>query len=154
MIKKCIKCGQEKEHHAKGLCYGCYRNLAWQPKTIICKRCGRERTFHAKELCKSCYNFVFKLDYNKAWNYKKDYGIDVETYKRITQKCVICNFDKVVDMHHLDGNKKNNSESNLVGLCPNHHKMLHDFRYRKEMSDLLKEKGFNVPDDPKLKFIT
>ena len=73
-------------------------------------------------------------------------------YQKITSKCAICNFDKVVDLHHLDYNKKNNSESNLVGLCPNHHKMLHDFRYRKEMFDILREKGYGIKDDPKLNF--
>ena len=31
MIKICKKCGKEKEHHAKGLCYACYRNIAWDP---------------------------------------------------------------------------------------------------------------------------
>jgi len=58
----------------------------------------------------------------------------------------------VVDLHHLDNNKKNSSESNLVGLCPNHHKMLHEFRYAKEIITLLKEKGYNAFEDPKLTF--
>jgi ribosomal protein L37E len=152
MIKKCVKCGKEKEHHAKGMCYGCYRNLAWEPKKGICKRCGREMMIHAKGLCRGCYNFTFQLDKVKAYNYRKWYNIDLETYKKIIEKCVICGFDKVVDLHHLDGDKKNNSEKNLIGLCPNHHKMLHDFRYREEMFNILKEKGYSTPKDIKLEF--
>ena len=47
---------------------------------------------------------------------------------------------------------KNNSKENLLGLCPNHHKMLHDFRYRREMLETLKGKGFDHPKDQKLDF--
>ena len=108
--------------------------------------------FHAKGLCNGCYNFVFNLDNAKAWNKKNLYGIDIELYKKITSKCIICGFDKIVDLHHLDQNKKNNTEPNIVGLCPNHHKMMHDFRFRQEMSNQLKEKGFNIPEDIKLDF--
>ena len=67
---------------------------------------------------------------------------------------MVCGFDKGVDLHHLDDNHKNNSRENLIGLCPNHHKMLHDFRYRKEMRDLLGQKGYNLPIDKKLDFMT
>ena len=140
------------EIHAHGLCITCYKRLVWKPKIKTCKRCGREMPIHAKGLCDGCYNFVFHLDKNKAWTKRKNYGLDMETYKRIIKECVICRFDKVVDLHHLDANKKNNSELNLIGLCPNHHKMLHDFRYRKEMFSLLKEKGYNLPDDKKIDF--
>jgi len=152
MIKKCVNCGQLKEHHAKGLCANCYTKTAWTPKIAPCRRCGREKPLHAKNLCRGCYNFVFQLDYNKARNYRIYHNIDVELYKKITSKCVICDFDKVVDLHHLDSNKKNNSESNLIGLCPNHHKMLHDFKYRKEMLDILKQKGYSIKEDPRLNF--
>lgn len=152
MIKKCKNCGKEDEHHSHGYCFNCYRKLIWKPKIRICKRCNREMPIHAKGLCAGCYNFVFHLDKNKAWNQKKNYNLDIITYKKITKSCAICGFDKVVDLHHLDQNRTNNFKNNLVGLCPNHHKMLHDFRYREEMLNLLKEKGFNIPEDKKLLF--
>ncbi len=152
MIKKCVNCGEQKEHHAKGLCFNCYTKVLWKPRIGQCKRCGREMPLHAKDFCRGCYNFVFRLGYNKVWNQRKNYGLDWATYKKITTNCVICGFDKVVDLHHLDQNKENNSETNLTGLCPNHHKMLHDSRYKKEILKTLKEKGFNVLDDKKLNF--
>lgn len=153
MIKKCVKCEQLKEHHAKGMCYGCYRNLSWEPPKGHCKRCQRIMKLHAKELCRGCYNFIFNLDKAKAWNYKKWYGLDPITYKNLTKECVVCNFDKVVDLHHLDEDHKNNDLNNLIGLCPNHHKMLHDFRYRKEMRATLEQKGHKIPIDKKLDFV-
>ena len=148
----CPNCKKEKEHHAKGYCFNCYRKISWKPKIITCKRCGREMFHHSNGLCPGCYNFVFQLDRSKAWNQKKRYNIDMPTYKKITEKCVVCGFDKVIDIHHLDENKKNNSEKNLIGLCPNHHKMLHDFRYREEIFNILKKNGFAVPDDKKIGF--
>lgn len=151
-IIKCKNCGKEDENHAKGYCFNCYRKFGWKRKLINCNRCGRQKPNHAKGFCAGCYNFTFHLDKTKAGNYRKWYGLDNETYKKITTKCSICGFDKVVDLHHLDGNKKNSSENNLIGLCPNHHKMLHDYRYREEMFNILKERGFNVPGDKKLLF--
>jgi ribosomal protein L37E len=151
-IIKCKNCGREREHQGKGYCITCYKKIAWVPKKIICKRCKREKSHHSKGLCSSCYNFIFHSDKTKAWNHRKNYGLNIEAYKRITSKCSICGFDKVVDLHHLDSNKKNNSETNLIGLCPNHHKMLHDFRYKKEIFEVLKEKGYKFPQDIKLDF--
>lgn len=151
-IIKCRICGKEKEHQAKGLCYNCYRKHEWKQKLITCKRCGRQKPNHAKGLCAGCYQFVFRLEPNKAWNHKKNYGIDMQLYKKITSKCVICSFSKIVELHHLDGNKENNSESNLIGVCPNHHRMIHEYKYRQEMLKILKEKGFSIPNDPKLDF--
>ena len=34
--------------------------------------------------------------------------------------CVICGRSQV-QIHHIDGNKQNNEESNLIVLCVNHH---------------------------------
>jgi hypothetical protein len=152
MEKHCVQCGKLKEHHGKGYCRRCYIKYSWKPKKVICKRCKKERPMHAKGLCTGCYQFVFQTEKIKEANYQRRLNIDSKTYKKVTAKCVICGFDKVVDLHHIDHNTKNNSENNLVGLCPNHHKMIHRFEYRKEILEKLKEKGFNTPKDAKLDF--
>lgn len=152
MEKVCINCKELREHKAKGLCEKCYRKL-WQPKLIICKRCQREMPLHAKGLCGGCFNFVYRLDINKAQNYKKWHNINIDLYKKVTERCILCGFDKVVDLHHLNEDKQDNSEKNLLGLCPNHHRMIHDFRHRAEMFNELKQKGFQPPKDIKLNFI-
>ncbi|MFA4952656.1 MAG: hypothetical protein WC584_00365 [Candidatus Pacearchaeota archaeon] len=148
----CPSCKKEKEHHAKGYCFNCYRKLSWKPKKMICKRCGREMALHSKGLCPGCYNFVFHLQKNKDWSRNKRHNISTELYKKITEKCVVCGFDKIVDLHHLDENNKNNLEENFIGLCPNHHKMIHDFKFRREIRDILKQKGFKLPEDIKIDF--
>ena len=46
-----------------------------------------------------------------------------------TKECIICKEDKIVAVHHMDGNNKNNNPKNLVPLCPTHHGYWHS-RYR------------------------
>lgn len=142
---KCKNCKKEVEHHAKGMCYNCYKKFAWQPKKIICKRCKKQKVHHSQGYCSSCYNFLFHYDLIKEHNYRKWHNLDLETYRKLTKSCNVCSFDKIIELHHIDGNRENNSEKNLVGLCPNHHKMIHMFEFREEIFKILKEKGFEVP---------
>jgi hypothetical protein len=143
MIGRCKVCRKEDEMHAKGMCDKCYRKQ-WKPKLIICKRCGRERYHHSQGYCTPCFNFLFHYDDLKAYNYRKSHNLDLETYRKLTEKCVVCGFDKIIDLHHLDGNRTNNSETNLIGLCPNHHRLIHMYEFKDEILKDLKEKGFNV----------
>lgn len=149
---KCIKCGKESEKHAKGMCTTCYKKYAWVQKPKKCKRCERELPHHSKGLCAGCYQFVYHSEKNKAWNYRNRHHIDLDLYKKVTSECLVCGFSNIVDLHHLDENKENNKEENLVGLCPNHHKMFHDFRYKKEITDILKEKGKVIPESKKMNY--
>lgn len=144
-MNKCVNCGKETFKHSKGMCITCYKKLLWKPKKIICKRCGREKINHSKGYCNPCYSFLFHYDNIKKHNYRKWHNIGLEQYKKVTENCQICGFDKVVELHHLDKNHKNNSEFNLVGLCPNHHKMIHMFDFKQEIFSILKEKGFKIP---------
>ncbi|MEK6906596.1 MAG: hypothetical protein AABW81_03170 [Nanoarchaeota archaeon] len=150
--KICENCRKETEMHSKNLCVTCYKKLIWKPRLAKCTRCQIIKPMHAKGFCPGCYNFVFHLEKNKAWNQKKNYGLEIEEYKKITKECVICGFNKIIDLHHLDENKRNNKLNNLIGLCPNHHKMAHDFRFKKEIKELLKEKGFDMVENTKLDF--
>ena len=153
MIIKCKNCGEETEHEAKGYCHKCYIKLAWKPKEKECKRCKRILPLKAKGLCGGCYNTIFMLEVTKDHNHRLRHNIYSDLYNKITKSCAICSFDKIVDLHHLDENKANNSKDNLVGLCPNHHKMFHDLRYRNEIAKQLREKGFNFKEDIKWSFI-
>jgi hypothetical protein len=85
------------------------------------------------------------MDKNKAYHHRKSNKIDLKTYREVTKSCEVCGFDKVVDLHHLDRNKENNQKDNLVGLCPNHHRMIKSLKYAPEMFKILSEKGFRNP---------
>jgi hypothetical protein len=141
----CSNCGKESiVKYSGSLCITCYKKLKWQPKKIVCVKCGKERIHHAKGMCHNCANKFLYYDSIKKHNYRKWHNIDLEVYKKITKSCVICGFDKAVDLHHLDKNKKNNSESNMIGLCPNHHKMIHMAEHKDEIIKILSEKGYDV----------
>jgi hypothetical protein len=135
----CENCKKECIKHAKGMCTTCYKKLVWKPKIVKCRRCERMLPNHAKGLCPGCYSTVFQLENNKSFFRKKRYGIDDELYNKITKKCLLCGFDKIVEIHHLDKNRRNSSEDNVIGLCPNHHGMLHNLKYREEIIDQLNE---------------
>lgn len=147
----CPKCGKPAKRFTKGTCHYCYRKTL-PPKLVICKRCGELKQYHAKGLCRGCYNSVFFIDVIKEANYKKNHKIKGELYHLLTRKCALCKWDIRVELHHIDGNHKNRKVTNLVGLCPNHHAMAKDRRYKKEIQDKLRKKGYHVPDDPKDRF--
>lgn len=62
----------------------------------------------------------------------KHYNNGVHSYRAIAlriygKKCEICDYheeDRILEVHHIDGNRKNSNISNLIVLCPNHHKFL------------------------------
>jgi len=140
MVKRgiCIVCRREMRMHSKNMCVTCWKKKFFKGKIIVCKRCKRSIKHHAKGYCAGCYNTVFHLDRAKACNYKRNFGLGLEEYRSLTQKCLICGFSHVVDLHHLDHNRKNNSKENLIPLCPNHHQMLHKLEFAEKIKDLLK----------------
>lgn len=146
----CINCQEEGEIHAKGMCYKCYRKVSWKPAKTICKRCKQEKPYHGRGLCRGCYSSIFQIEAVKEYNRRKLYNVENELYKKVTSECVLCGFDKIVDLHHLDHNHSNNAPSNLVGLCPNHHKMTHHRSFQQEIYEQLTKKGFAArkPLDP------
>ena|SRR3989344_109937 len=141
----CPMCKRENTRMTGKVCTNCYKKHFWERKKSECKECKQMKHMQAKGYCSTCYNHVFGyIEVIRRHNYKKWHNIDLETHNKITKQCVVCGFDKTVDLHHLDENHKNNSESNLIGLCPNHHKMAHTRKYKEEISNILKEKGFNI----------
>lgn len=45
------------------------------------------------------------------------------------KRCIICDENLVVEAHHYDGDKDNNDPSNLIPLCPTHHKYAHNKKH-------------------------
>lgn len=146
----CKNCKKEKRIASSGkskdLCHICYKKLIWKPKQVKCPRCERMLPHHAQGLCRGCYSSVFQLENVKNWNARLYHKIEPEVYKKIIQKCVVCDFDKIVELHHLDHDKNNKHENNLLGLCPNHHKMIHSKAYQREIFSILKQKGYAPPE--------
>ena len=94
-----------------------------------CERCGKSFTFEAryktkaykeKKYCsRSCSNNRSDWWKGNASRYR------AICFQYHPKQCIICGFDKIVEVHHRDHNHNNNEPMNLIPLCPNHHQMLH-----------------------------
>lgn len=85
----------------------------------------------------SCANTYFRSglnspNYQKALLNNKNYRTICFNYHK--KKCVCCNESLIVEVHHFDENKKNNSPDNLIPLCPTHHRYQHS-RYKNLIYD-------------------
>jgi hypothetical protein len=80
----------------------------------------------------ACSNTYFARKRNNPSKYKNYRTICFHNHDK---KCVVCGEDKIVAVHHMDENPKNNDPKNLVPLCPTHHQYWHS-RYR----DLVRKK--------------
>lgn len=93
-----------------------------------CKHC--EKTFFVypyrskvAEFCsRDCfYEYRVKQTDGNYKNYRAD--IRPSYFRNYPKKCAICDFDIVVDLHHIVAKADGGSDTfeNLIPLCPNHH---------------------------------
>ena len=54
------------------------------------------------------------------------------------KKCVVCGEQRIVAVHHYNGDHKDNSPQNLVPMCPTHHQYMHS-SYKDEFRPLVEE---------------
>lgn len=95
----------------------------------ICPVCGK--TFITKSggskvsvTCShSCANTHFRTGINHGNWKSSNYRSTCFFYHK--KCCVVCKEDKIVEVHHFDGDSKNNSPENLIPLCPTHHQYWH-----------------------------
>jgi len=59
--------------------------------------------------------------------YKFNGNITYQDYLWLTAFCSSCNLNEpdIIEIHHINRNRKDNSLHNLIGLCPNCHKRVH-----------------------------
>jgi len=81
---------------------------------------------------RSCANNRQEWWNSNATNYR------TIAFRHWPSKCAICGFDKIVAIHHIDENHDNNSPTNLIPLCPNHHEMVHS-RWAQEVVPLIEQ---------------
>jgi len=81
----------------------------------LCRNCGKPAYIKGNGKlavwCKDCY-----LAKNKR--------LGRLNTKYLNLPCVICGWSIACDTHHKDGNHKNNAFTNLIVLCPNHHRLI------------------------------
>lgn len=119
---KCANCKKENFHHAKGLCYSCYKKQ-WKPKKITCKNCNKKKDHKAFNLCESCHM--------KLYHYDK-----IKKYQKKREKCVSCGFKKILQPYFIE-------DLEHIMLCPNCKSMIESVDHRTIIIKKLEEKGYD-----------
>lgn len=133
--------------------HGSSKRVIRTTKEKICPVCGAQFTTtinkskKEKETCsRSCANSHFRSG--------KDHPNWSESAYRSTcffnheKKCIVCDEVNIVEVHHLDEDKKNNKPENLIPLCPTHHQYWHSkFKY------IIEEQVYNYIKNWKINFV-
>lgn len=121
-------------------------------KIFYCLNCGKELHLFGHATCKFCDNncqqeYYYKK-YIKDWLEGKESGVigtdDISKrikrylFEKYNNSCQICGWNKVnpytekvpLQIHHIDGDCKNNRPENLQLLCPNCHSLTENFGSR------------------------
>lgn len=131
-----------KNGHGKYCSMACKRESQKNGKVVKCFECGEETYKRGRALAlsksgkffcgKSCQtiwrNQAFKGSLHGNWK-----GGEHVQYRKILSKnkikpvCKVCKTedDRVLCVHHIDRNRKNNDISNLVWVCRNCHYLVH-----------------------------
>lgn len=111
-----------------------------------CPVCGKLIEGRGHTCSKSCANKLFRSKQNHP-NWKEE-SYRSTCFLHHKKECILCGEKNIVEVHHLDGNKKNNHPTNLIPLCPTHHKYWHS-RFKSLIQDRVIEyaetfkRGFN-----------
>lgn len=103
--------GLEIEHHK--ICESCTKSFTWFGRKLTKK-------YEKARFCSvSCAHS--RADYwdENATRYQ------TIAFKHHNRKCIVCDEVRILDVHHLDENRENNDPSNLIPLCPTHHRYWH-----------------------------
>lgn len=129
----CIDCGKEicynTAHYSSGKCAFCIRGGKNLP---CCEDCGKELSDYRTKRCLSCANKGKNnpsyIDGSKFKKYSSEFNNELKDQirKRDNYKCQTCGITEeehlivlgeVLTVHHIDYDKKNCNEVNLITLC-------------------------------------
>ena len=127
-----LKCSQEGRKKGKLVkCHICGKNAYKNPKAL---KNSKSKKYFCGKSCQTVWrnSIVFVGKNHSNWK-----GGEF-TYKNIITKsdtpklCVLCKEKdkRILAVHHIDKNRKNNTINNLIWLCHNCHFLIH--QYKKE----------------------
>lgn len=115
----------------------------------VCKNCGKPLTKSGKIFCNcKCHRDYQYKEYIADWKEHKNDGtigkswiavshkIRRYLYEKYDGKCARCGWSEVnpytntipLEIEHIDGDAENNTEENLILLCPNCHSLTRTYR--------------------------
>lgn len=134
----CLECNEPIDYHKKNNKFcsvKCAHIYRYKNRPIItCDICGI--LINSEGKCKKC------TDEDVMWQFvNNNLLIILSRAKRfmllINHSCQKCGWNKIneftgkvpLELHHKDGNRKNNVYNNLDTLCPNCHSLTRNFRF-------------------------
>jgi hypothetical protein len=95
----------------------------------------------------SISSYLNKAKFRKSTQ-GQSYAAKNNRLKKIYNSCVICNFDRIVEVCHIIPASEEGelSESNTIGLCPNHHHLFDNKQLTLEEAEKLSYKVPNYKD--------
>jgi len=116
----------------------CYLNEINLKKCPVCEQPIKDykHNITCSNKCKMIHFSEMYKEYGKTSHPHSHYR--TVCFDNHEKKCIICNENKIVSVHHIDGNENNNDPKNLVPLCPTHHCYLHS-RYKNLIIDKINE---------------
>lgn len=143
--KECQFCGKLFQADTKELNRGnakyCSQSCASKvPKALkyehICKHCG-QKFMSASKSAKYCSDSCKQKNYRAKQKSLSEEGVSIKTYYKIFEKipCEICQWNKTSrDLHHIIevANGGTNELNNLICVCPNCHREIHNNLISKE----------------------
>jgi len=106
---------------------------------------GRNIIHKVEAKCKGCGQIYNKINYNQLfcsiWCREK-YYLKLKKYL----PCFLCGFDKITEKHHFVWRSYGGEETaeNKINLCPNHHRMVHNEKYKEEIEKLIAVKLLKI----------
>jgi len=131
----CIRCGTtEAKHQGHGLCPGCY-SLDYKGKNPdrileLARECyhRNRQAVSAKQKIRYATDPDFRRKMAEANVRGRWGGNRWRALEEANFMCTACGYNKiegVLEVHHIDGDRRNNVLSNLLVLCPTCHKEQH-----------------------------
>ncbi len=132
-----------RKGHGKFCSATCQYASARKGKVIQCSVCGidaykkpkaLERSKSGKFFCgKSCQtkwrNGEFIQEKHPNWKGGRNAYRSVMSRSKVMKQCLLCltKDERVLAVHHIDKDRKNNNIENLVWLCHNCHHLVHQY---------------------------
>lgn len=141
--------GVHKTKYPIGKCLNCGKDVILYPssKGKFCShQCQKEYEYN---------EYIRKWKNGEVDGVSNGYSVSNHIRKYLFEKynnsCQICGWNEInpatgktpLQIHHIDGNCTNNSESNLQLLCPNHHSLTENYGSRNKQATEYRSQYFN-----------
>lgn len=149
-IKKCLCCGEILTRYqikfCSKRCAASYNNIRRQKKMKYCAQCNKPLTNLHSKFCSNKCQMQYKYEeFIKEWKNSNETGVigasDISKHirrylrEKHNNKCELCGWGEInehtnlvpLQIHHIDGDCRNNKEENLQLLCPNCHSLTDNY---------------------------